>query len=71
MDIDITDDAVLIDDKDSPLGVTLGGQDAVLFGDCAVRPEIAEEGIVDPTQAVSPGFETGDMIDADAQDLGI
>ena len=71
MDIDVADDPVLIDNKDGPLGVAFGGKDAVFLGDCAVRPEIAEQRVVDASQAVCPGDETGNVIDADAQDLGI
>jgi len=71
VDIDIADDPVLIDNKDGPLGVAFGGKDAVFLGDCAVRPEIAEQGVVDAAQTVRPGYKTGDVIDADAQDLGI
>jgi hypothetical protein len=36
-----------------------------------MRPEIAQQRVVDAAQALGPGFQAGDMIDADAQDLGI
>jgi len=34
-------------------------------------PEIAQQWVVDAAQAVCPGFDAWDMVDADAQDLGI
>jgi len=37
----------------------------------AVRPEVGQQREVDAAQAFGPGFETGYMINADAQDLGI
>lgn len=71
VDVDVADDTGFVDDKDGPLGVAFVRQDPVLLGNRAVRPKIAEERVVDAAQAVSPGFEAGNVIDADAQDLGI
>ena len=36
-----------------------------------MRPEIAEQGIVDTAQALCPGLQTGYMVNADAQNLGV
>lgn len=36
-----------------------------------MRPEITEQGIIDAAQAFSPGDDAGDVIYADAQDLGV
>lgn len=56
MDINITNDTVFIDDKQGAFGVTILAQHAVLFGDLAMRPKIAQKRIVNSTQAVGPGF---------------
>jgi hypothetical protein len=36
-----------------------------------MRPKVTEQGVGDATQAFSPGFQTGYMINADAQNLDI
>lgn len=71
VDIDIADDACLIDDEERPFGLAIGTQYAVLIRNRAMRPEIAEERKTDASQAFGPGLQTGDMVNADAQNLGI
>ena len=71
MNIDVTDDALFIDDENGPLGMPFAAQHAVLFGHFAMGPEITQQGIVDAAQAFSPGLQTGYMIDTDAQNLGV
>ncbi len=71
VDVDIADNAILVDDKDGPFSITLMAQDAVLSGDFAVRPEIAQQGIGDAVERFSPGLQAGHVIDADTQNLGI
>jgi hypothetical protein len=71
VNIDVADDSFLIHDEKRPFRFTLGTEDVVFFGNRAMRPEIAEEGEADTTQAFSPGLQAGNMVNADAQDLGI
>jgi hypothetical protein len=71
VNIDISDDARLIDNEESPLGLAIGTQYTVFLSYRAVQPKIAEEWETDATQAFGPGLQAGDMINADAQDLGI
>jgi hypothetical protein len=71
MHINIADDASLIDDEDCPLRFAIGAQYTIFFGDFAVRPEIAEKGKTDASKAFCPGLQAGDMVNADAQNLGI
>jgi len=37
----------------------------------AMRPEVAEEWILNPLEGIRPRFEDRNMVDADAQNLGI
>ena len=72
MNINIANNACLVDNKDRPLRFSIfGAKNAIFFGDCPMRPEVAEEGIIDAAQAFSPGNNAGDMIYANAQDLGV
>lgn len=36
-----------------------------------MRPEIAQQGKTDPSQALGPRLQAGDMVNTDAQNLGI
>jgi hypothetical protein len=72
VDVDVADDPLRVDNKDGPLRAALVVPEyAVLFRDSAVRPEIAQQRVANATQALGPCFETRDVVDADAQDLGI
>ncbi len=71
VDVDISDESLLIDDEDGPFRVAFGPQNAVLLCHRAMGPEVAKERIVDPTKAFRPCLETGNMVYADAQNLGI
>ena len=72
MDIDIADDPLLIDHKNGALRTAfVFSKDIIFFGYRTVGPEIAEQGIIDAAQALSPGFDRRDRIGGDAQDLGI
>ena len=72
MDVDIADNPLLVDDKDGSFRFTiLGSEHAIFFGDSPVRPKIAEQGIIDPAQAFGPGLDTGYVIYANAQNLGV
>ncbi len=71
VDIDIADDACLIYYEESSLGLAIGTKHAVLFGYRTVRPEIAEKRETDASQTFGPRLQAGNMINADAQDLGI
>ena len=71
MDIDVTDDAVVIDDEDGSLSVPFAPEDAVFHCHFPMRPEIAEDGIVDAAKCFRPCLQAGNVINADAQNLGI
>lgn len=72
MDIDIPDNPLFIDDENGALGTTfVRSKHAIFLSHHAVGPEIAEQGIIDAAQAFCPGFDARDMIDANAQDLGV
>lgn len=72
MDIDISNDPLLIEDKNGALRTTfVFSKDTIFFGYRTVGPEIAEQGIIDAAQAFCPGFDAGNVINADAQNLGV
>ena len=72
MDIDIPDDPLLIDHKNGALRTAfVFSKDIIFFGYRTVGPEIAEQGIIDAAQALSPGFDAGNMVYANAQNLGV
>ncbi len=71
VDVDIADDPALIHHKDRPLGMSLRAQHPVLHCHRPMRPEVAQQGVVHPSQAFRPGLQAGDMIYAYTQDLGI
>ena len=71
MNVDVADDPLLVDDEKGAFGVAFGSQDAVPPRDRTVGPEVTQERIVHPAKALRPSLEARDMIDADAQNLGI
>jgi hypothetical protein len=71
MHINVTDDAVLIDNKDRPFAVAFAAQDAILLRQRAVRPEIRQQGVRNSPQAFRPGVQAVLAVNADTQDLGI
>ena len=71
VNIDILDDTCFVDDENGAFGAPIGTQYTILLGDLAMRPEIAQKWIGNPTQAFSPGLQTRNRINAYAQDLDI
>ena len=71
MDINITNDSGLIDDKEGTFAETFRAQHTVQFGNFSVRPEITEERIVNPSHAFSPGDQTIGGVNTYTQNLGI
>ena len=72
VDVNITNNAILVDDEQRPLGMSFfGTQNPILRGNSAVWPKVAQERIADAPQAFRPSGQTGDVIYADAQNLGI
>jgi hypothetical protein len=72
VDVNISDNAILVDEKQRPLRTSfLGTQNSVLRGNRAMGPKVAQERIADTSQAFRPGGQTGNVIYADAQNLGI
>ena len=71
MNVDIPDEAFIIEQKDRPFGLAFCRQHPVARGYFTVRPEIAEQWIVDAVERLGPGFQRWKRIDADTQDLGI
>ena len=70
MHIYIANDTLLVDHKYRSLRKTLGAQHAIQLGDRTMRVEIAQQGVFDTSQAVRPGFQAGDTINAQTQNLG-
>jgi hypothetical protein len=56
VDVDVADLSSFIDYEQGAFGPAVSPQHAVFLGEGAVGPEIAQEGIIDPAQAVCPGF---------------
>src|SRR5215469_3216543 len=50
MNVDVADLPILVDDEDCPFGHSLRSQNAILFRNAAVRIEIAEKRISDPSE---------------------
>ena len=55
MDIDIFDNSMTVDDKNSSFAVSARAQDTVSFGDRTMGPEIAQKRIMNSAQAFCPG----------------
>jgi hypothetical protein len=58
MNINVTDDAGLVDEVNGAFGVALSAQDAISFRYSAMGPEVAEQGIINSSQAFSPCTQT-------------
>jgi hypothetical protein len=72
VNVDVADDTVLIEEENRPFRVALdGAKDAVFLDYRGVGPKIAEKGVVDAAEAFGPGYKGRNMVDGDAQDLGI
>ena len=71
MDVNVADDALLVDYKDGALAAPVLAQDAVLLRHGTVGEEIAQERVGYAAQAVRPGFEAGDAVNGETQDLGL
>ena len=69
--IHVADDAEFIDHVYGALRFSFAAQHAVSARHGAVRVEIAQQRVGDAAQAFSPGFQAGDAINTDTQDLGI
>ncbi len=63
--------SLFIEDEDRPFGIAFLTEYIELSDDLAMRVKVTEERIGDATQAVGPGDEGRDAVDADTQDLGI
>jgi hypothetical protein len=71
VDVHVLHNPLPVDNEQGPLGLAIAAEGAVLFGHRSVRPEIAEQGVADAPQAFCPGFQTGDVVYANTQHLGI
>lgn len=72
MDVDVADDPLFIDDEDCPFRITVRFPEHVVFFDhLAVGPEVTQEWKRNAAYVFRPGFQNGDVINADAQNLGI
>jgi hypothetical protein len=61
--VDVANNTLAVDHEDRPLRAAIGSQHAVLDCHVAVRPEVAEERIVDPAKRLGPGAKTGSVVD--------
>ncbi len=71
VDIYIADGALLVNDENGSFSYPVRAQDAILLGNFAVRPEIAQQGVIYSTQVLSPGNQGGDRVNTYTQNLGI
>ena len=71
VNVGIADKAKFIHNKDGALRGTIRAQHTVSFRNSAVRPEVAQQRVVDSAQALSPRLQAGDMVNTQAQNLGI
>ena len=71
MNVDVLNHSVFIEDEECPFSVTLRPQNAVFLAHFTMRPEIAKEWILDSVEGVCPCFQDGNMVNTDAQNLGI
>jgi hypothetical protein len=69
--IHVSDDALLVNDKDGALGMAFRTQDAKSLSDLSVREKIAQEWVCDPAQTVCPCLEARDAVNAETQNLGL
>ncbi len=71
MDVYVADNAFLVDDDNRTFREALSSKDVIFQRDRAVRPEIAQERIGNPTQRFRESLVGKNGVNADAQDLGI
>src|SRR3954464_13599608 len=71
VDVDVADDAAIVDDEDGALRPALAAQHAIARGGVAVGPVFAPEGIREPAHGLGPRLVAEDLVDRDAQHLGI
>lgn len=71
MDIDIANDPLFIDHENRPFGEPFRPLNPIFTGNLAQGTEIAQEGKGDAAETLRPCLEAGDVINTDAQDLGI
>lgn len=71
VDVDVADDSLLVDDEDRPFREAFFPLDAVFTRHLSQGAEIAQQRKRDAAQTFCPCLEAGDVINTDAQDLGI
>jgi hypothetical protein len=71
VNVDVADDALFIDHENRSFGKPFCPLDPVFAGNLTQGAEIAQERKRDPAETLCPRLEAGDVINADAQDLGI
>ena len=71
VDVDVADDPLFINHENRPFGKPFRPFDPIFAGNLAQGTEIAQERKGDAAEALRPRLEAGDVINADAQDLGI
>jgi len=72
MDVNVADDPFFINDEDCPFRIAVSfPEHIVFFNHLAVGPEVTQERKRDAAYVFRPGFQNGDVINADAQNLDI
>jgi hypothetical protein len=71
VDVDITNDSLFIDHENCPFGKPFRPLDPIFAGNLTQGIKIAQKRERDAAEAFRPCFEAGDVINTDAQDLGI
>ena len=71
MHVHVLDNALFIDNKDSPLGTAIRAQNAKGLRHLSVGKEVAQKGIGDVSQTLGPGLKAGHTINAETQNLGL
>ena len=71
MNVDVPDNALLVDDEDCSFCKTFSPENGELQSGQAVRPKIADQRIGDASQRFCPSLDGRNGVDANAQYLGI
>ena len=71
MNVNVAEVPIRINNKDGSFAASFFAQDVIFPAYRAVRPEVAQQRVIDAPQTFRPCLQTGDVINADAQNLDI
>src|SRR5206468_4053523 len=71
VNVDVTDDSLLINDENGALGKAFCPKDTILQGGQSMRPEITQQGIRNVAKRLRPCLNRRQCVNTEAQDLGV